>query len=148
MQRFVFPLEKLLSLRCSQLSLEEAGLQGLYGERAAIEAACRDLQHSDRAAARDVLAGEGVSGAELNGLAQYHQHVRQRLAGLDARRKDCAARITAQRQRVLELDRARKLLERLKERKLEEWQYETNREIEGTAGELFLAGWQRRRRRG
>ncbi len=146
MQRFVFSLERLLELRTAQLDAENARLQALYSERAAIDAACRDLKESDRNAVRDVLAPGTVNGLELESLARYHEHVRRRLAGLAERGRDCEQRIEKQRGQVLALDRAKQLLERMKQKQWEEWKYEANKEIESTAGELYLAGWNRRAR--
>ena len=124
-----------------QLEIEKGKLRALYGERTAIESAVRDVKEADRRATHDVVDSEAVSGVELGVLAGFHQQTLRRLQGLDERRRDCSARIQKQREQVLKMDRAKQLLERLKQTQFEDWQYELNREIESTAGELFLAGW-------
>ena len=58
--------------------------------------------------------------------------------------RDCETRIGRQRERVVQAERAWKLLDRIRERDLEEWTYEMNREQEATAGELYLASWRRK----
>ncbi len=144
MKKFDFPLQKLLELRAAQLEAEEAKLHGLYGERNAVVRTARDLDEADQAASEEIAASATVSGDELADLVRFHEQVKRRLRALEERRQECEERIRKQRQKVLEADRAKQLLEKLKESRFEEWKYELNREIEATAGELFLARWKGR----
>jgi flagellar export protein FliJ len=141
MRRFEFPLERLLQLRSAQLDGENAKLKALYAELRAVEDAARDLKNSDRQTAAGIALSTSVSGAEFGSLASFHRHVLGRLQRLDQRRQTCVENLNNQRGKVIELNRAKRLLELLKEAGFEEWKYELNREIENTAGELFLARW-------
>ncbi len=145
MRKFEFPLERVLQLRSAQFDAENAKLQALYAERNALEQAVRELQASDRQIAAGIARSESVSGAELGSLAHFHQHVLGRIERLEQRRKVCNENIRGQLGKVVEVNRAKRLLELLKEAGFEEWKYELNREIEAQAGELFLARWARKK---
>jgi flagellar export protein FliJ len=144
MQRHQFRFETLLSLRNSQLETEKTALKVLYGERADILRSIDILQRSGEQAFRDVLRRTDVSGLELSALSNHRIYVEARIAEANRRMLDCDERIGIQRERVIRAERAWKLLDRLRERDLEEWRYEMNREREATAGELYLASWKRK----
>ncbi len=55
--------------------------------------------------------------------------------------RQCEQRLAAQRKRWTEARRRCRLLEKLKERRRAEYDYEMNRELESLASETFLARW-------
>jgi len=59
---------------------------------------------------------------------------------------DCAKRTRDQQQRCLLARRDEQLLLKLKERRLHEWQYEMQKELDENASEAFLAKWNREER--
>jgi flagellar export protein FliJ len=145
-KRFTFPLETVLNWRSTQLRMENAQLQALEHERASIQrmaAALRDSRHN---AAAEIAGAERTNGAELASLAAFEKQIRRRVLALEERARECAARIEKQKQRVMAADRAKQLLEKIREERLAEWTYESNRELEATAGDLYLSGWKKRRR--
>lgn len=144
MQAFRYRFAQLLEWRRSQLELEKAALATLHGERSAIDRSIAGLEESAAQSTRLILESRCVTGAELGDFAEYRDHVRQELRLARSRRENCMQRIERQRQKVVAAERAWKLLDRLRERDLEEWTYEASREQESLAGDLYLAGWNRR----
>lgn len=144
MKRFQFPLEQALKWRTTRLDMEQAKLAHMQQEKDR----ARQLGTSLRAAAqREVVnfrqGSRNVTGMELALLASYRQGVANRLKTLESLISSCDSRIDIQKAAVMEADREMRLLESLKQRQLEKWSYEMNREIESTASELFLANRRR-----
>ena len=148
MQRFQFPLEQALKWRTTSLDLENAKLARLRQEK---ERAIQDCAILRETAQREVTgfqaSSRNATGAELAMLAAYRQGVAARLKALATVIESCEAGIEKQKSIVVEADREKRLLECLKQRQFEEWSYELNREIENTAGELFLANQRRQSHR-
>ena len=144
MQRFQYRFESLLKWRESQLESEKTALRVLFSERADIQRSIDILQRSGDQAFREVVRRPEISGLELGGLSNHRMYVAARITEANRRIKDCETRIGRQRERVIQAERAWKLLDRLRERDLEEWTYEMNREQEATAGELYLASRKRK----
>lgn len=142
MQRFEFQLQTALEWRATRLKEEEAKLVRLRQEkdnllrlRASIEqAAGENLKIIPERAAR-------ITGSDLALLAECGRSTRLRLQKLATQIRDCDARIGQQARVVIDADRQKQLLEDLKREQFEDWNHELNREIEATAGELFLARW-------
>lgn len=144
MQKFQFPLEKALEWRTTRLQLENAKLAQLRQEKSTLLRLCEDLRDSAEQATRGVLESKTtLTGADLGSLASYQQVIAKRLKKLSVTACEYDGRIEEQTRRVVEADREKQLLVKLKERQFAEWDYEMKRELENTAGELFLARWSR-----
>ena len=144
MKSFQFPLERVLAWRRTQLEIEEAR----FGQRQAEMAAVRRQQ--EQWEALTIRTGQetprlpGLRGGDLNALALFRLGARHRAAELEKRRIACEQKVEEQRRKFLEARRNARLLERLKERRLEEWTAEYDREVEAQASETFLAQWRPR----
>jgi flagellar export protein FliJ len=141
MKRFEFRLQKVLEWREKQLELEDArfkqqiaGIAGLDQARAGIESAGQQAEIQLRSA-------PAVSGQDLAALAGFRQHVKTRAIEIAAQRAEAQKRLEAQQRVMLEARRRCRLLERLKERRLSEWQAACDRELDEVASESFLARW-------
>ena len=142
MQKFQFALEKALEWRTTRLQLENAKLAKLRQERSALLQLSQALVESGKGAASGMLEGApSLTGADLSNLATYRQNISARVNKLVVTTRHCDRQIERQTKCVVEADREKQLLEKLRERQFEEWNYELKREIENTAGELFLARW-------
>ena len=144
MRRFQFRLESVLHWRVLQLELEEAALQRLFEERRALSQALEALAAGKEAAERAVLASDSAGGQALAALDEHRGWLARERQRIGARRADCESRIAAQRQRTIEAERGVRLLERMKHRRLSEWQAETAREEEALASESYLARFHRK----
>ena len=142
MHRFQFRLGSVLGWRAVELELEEGRLERLFTERRRRDAEALALEVRSRESAQ-LITARTLDGQQLAALS-YHRHYLEREgARMAAQRADCAKRIAAQQQRVVEAERKVRLLERLKERRLAEWNLEFNREMEALASETFLSKWAR-----
>jgi len=99
---------------------------------------------AETAGTRNSLMVTGV--AEAQDLAASDLYLRH----LEVAKKRHAARLVEwrgrsgkQQQAVVEARRRVRLLEKLEERRLQEWKMAADREQENLASELYLAGWKR-----
>lgn len=144
MQRFEFKFEKVLEWRAARLEKEEAHLLRLRKEREELLLVRSTIEEGAAEAAQVIPPDPGrLAGTDLAMLAEYERSVKIRLKKLAAKVKEADARIQEQTRVVMEADRQKQLLEDLRKSEFEEWTYEFNREIESTAGEMFLARWKR-----
>jgi hypothetical protein len=143
-QRFEFKFEKVLEWRAARLEKEEAHLLRLRKEREELLLVRSTIEEGAAEAAQVIPSDPGrLAGTDLAMLAEYERSVKMRLKKLAAKVKEADARIQEQTRVVMEADRQKQLLEDLRKSEFEEWTYEFNREIESTAGEMFLARWKR-----
>jgi hypothetical protein len=144
MKRFEFRLQSVLSWRARQLELEKAKLQVLFEELNALAAARARLESDLHEAGRVALASGDPQ--QLAALGPFREHIRREQARVEARRADCARRIEAQRESVLNAERNVRLLEKLKARRLADWNAAVAKELDELATDSFLARWVLERR--
>lgn len=145
MKRFLFPLDRVLDWRAEQLRLEEMRLETLYAELRALVAKQQEVEAEKMSSERELLALTVVDGQQLEALDRFRRHSAAAAERLKIQQSECAKRIEAQRRRVLEVQRQFRLLERLREKKRSQWQFDFNKELEDQASETFLAKWVRER---
>lgn len=144
MKRFAFPLEGALRWRQRRLELQESRLRSLAAERDAIRERIGQIGQARRRAEQELLGQASIRAEELAALEAYRLRLARERVRLQQAETDCEGRLAAQRERVLEARRDVRLIEKLKERRLAEWQAEADRELEALAAEVFLARWGRR----
>lgn len=139
MKIFRFPLDPAVKLWQRRLELEEVKLGQLLTRKATFHASVQRLneqrQEVQEASARCVE----VQAVELLTLHGWKQSVKQQLTDLATRIKQCDSAIEKQRVAVQEAMRSLKTLERLKEKRFEEWKKQIDKDQEELAAELFLA---------
>jgi flagellar export protein FliJ len=133
MKTFRFRLDRVLDWRRTELGMEETRLKQLHAARAALDSEKAALQESRDQAGRDLLARPRVDGADLRLLSDYGAAVKRLSARVDEKRRENQQAVAAQQQKLLEARRRLRLLEKLKDRRLEEWKYETERQMEADA---------------
>lgn len=144
MTRFRFRLESVLAWRASQLEAEELRLRQLVEARAAVEREMAEVEAGRREAERQVRGAANLTAADLWALSAYREAARAQTAALDARRREREAQVAAQRERIAAARSRTRLLERLRQRRFEEWQYQGSREMEQFAADAYLARWKPR----
>ena len=139
MKKFHFPLERVREWRDKQVSIEEAVLERLRAERAAIEemAAALDRERESNEAA--VLKAHTVDALSLRALDAYRRFARCRAAAMSRERDASDERIAAQRLRVMDARRKVRLLDKLREKRHRLWIAELDKEIEEQAAESYRA---------
>ena len=130
MKTFRFRLDRVLDWRRTELDMEETRLRQLHAERAALDREKAALESARDNAGRSVLERDSVYGSELQLLSGYRAAVKLLSARLDEKRRTSEQATLAQQQKLLEARRRLRLLENLKDRRLAEWKYEKERQLE------------------
>ncbi len=130
MKAFRFRLDRVLDWRHTELDLEESRLKQMHAAVAALDRERAELESNATEARRQVALRESVDARDLHALSAFREAVdlqRQRLA---VKRRQREAEIVTQQQKLLEARRRCRLLENLRERRMAEWKYETQRQEE------------------
>lgn len=143
MTRFRFRLESVLGWRRAQLEAEEFRLQPLLEAVARVEREIAAIDQARSVAEGEVRASGAVSAPELWALSAYREAAQARAVSLAARRRECGVEVERQRERIAAARRRCRLLERLRERRLGDWEYQQIRELDTFASDAFLARWKR-----
>lgn len=146
MKSFQFPLTKALEWRKTQLEIEENKLKQMSALLEQLDLARVELKNARERAEQGILNCSCVERTDLMALAAYQRRVSKEQKGLLQKRQESEIRITGQRQTVLEARRQVRLLEKLKQRRLAEWQSQLNQEIDNLASEAYLSRWKSRLR--
>lgn len=139
MTPFRFRLEKVLQLRRKQFELEEAKYQQRTREAAELEAERSRMEAAGIGAETQVRAWSPVTGSDLAALANYRKYVAAQEQQIAVRHAEARKRAEEQQKAMQEARRRCQLLERLKERRLAEWQAAANKELEELASDSHLA---------
>jgi|SRR5579883_413779 len=143
MKSFRFSLNNVLTWRKTQLSLQEARLEGLRGELRAHIAAEEQVVRTRTEAQADVARSASVNGsdlANLESLRQWSLRESRRLTELAIQTKRA---VDTQDQAVVEARRRVRMLERLRDRRHATWKIEAERELDELAAESAIARWRR-----
>jgi len=144
MNAFRFPLQKALDLRRMQLDQEQAKFKQEAETVAALDRQRAESEASGIRAEIDVRQWGLVDGSDLRALDRFRLRVKADGGRIAQQRVAAARALEAQQEAMLQARRRAKLLERLRERRLAEWERAHNRELEELASESFLAQWNRR----
>ena len=121
------------------LSLVSFSLAELDRERAL-------LAERRSTAEAEVRADPNLSGSDLAALAAFHRYVDARREQLAKGRVEEERKLAEMEAALLEARRRCRLIERLKQRRREEWTHASNAETEQAAAANYLAQWTARRR--
>jgi flagellar export protein FliJ len=144
MQKFTFPLARVLDWRRTQVRVEETKFERLCAELRAIETRLQELIETREQSGRAVIAQGSATGAELAALDSFRKVSTAECAKLAESAAASRQRIAAQLQVVIQKRRDVKLLELLHARRLATWSAELDREIDQEAAELHLAKFSRK----
>ncbi len=135
MKAFRFPLDSALRWRRSQCDLERAAVQRLLQQRAQLaEAHAQSVAERTRSSEAILLQP-----SEFETLSGFHARVDRAKAVLHSRQNELEPRIAAQVRRAMEAQRKVKLMERLKQRRVDQWTQSRNAEDEAFATEAWLS---------
>jgi hypothetical protein len=144
MSRFHFPLQKALELRRKQLEIEEAHYKQQLAAVADLDRRRHETRASGAGAEADVRRRNAVTGWDLDSLGRFRVRIRNEEARIAGDREAAAQKAAEQQESMLEARRRCRLLERLRERRLKDWEAARDREVEELANDSFLAQWNRR----
>jgi hypothetical protein len=140
-KRFAFSLEQALGWRRTQALMERLRAEKLRAELRAIDEEREKLRAEKEIAGVRLRSAESALGVDLEALDRFRRHADQEDARLQGVRAECEKRIIAQMKVVTAKQREVKVLEHLRDRRLEAWTADLDREIEQQASEAFLARW-------
>jgi flagellar protein FliJ len=143
MKTFRFPLQRVLEWRALQQRVEEDKLAGLQQQMASLLQVREQLAAARNRSESHLFASRSVAGSDLQSWALYQARLAKQQELLRTRLAQCEKLILEQRQRLLKARTDHRVLEKLKERRLRQWVYLNDRELEDTAAEAYLAKWGR-----
>jgi flagellar FliJ protein len=143
MKTFRFPLQRVLEWRALQLRVEEEKLAGLQQQLAALLQSRENLAAARKRSESHLFASGAAAGSDLQSWALYQARLAKQQEVLKTQLLQCERLILEQRQRLLKARTEHRVLEKLKERRWRQWVYLNDREVEGTAAEVYLARWGR-----
>jgi len=143
MNAFRFPLQRVLDWRLAQLELAEVRFKQQAATLAALDRERAGWEAAGIKAEIQVRDWNPVAGHDLTALDNFRLNVKEREKEIDGRRVECQRELSARQSAMLEARRRYRLLERLKERRLAEWQAARDHELEVMASESFLVKWHR-----
>jgi hypothetical protein len=143
MTNFRFPLQRVLSFRETQLSIEQAALERLAAELRAVVTALGELDSRAAREAEYLRLTRSFSGADVAGIAEAREWITREKKRLLARMAECERAVSAKTAEVMEAQRRVRLVERLKERRHASFIEDENRALEELAGDSALGAWRR-----
>ena len=144
MNAFRFPLQKVLELRRKQLELAEANYKQQLVALGDLDRLRAETEAAGIRAEIEVRQRTSVTGRDLAALDHFRLRVKNDEARIAAQRVEAAREAAARQEAMLTARRRSRLLDRLRERRLEDWEAARDRELDEIASESFLAQWNRR----
>lgn len=137
MKTFRFPLEKVLDWRRLQLRAEEEKLSLLQQQLEMLTRRVQALTSAELNSKLGVVKLDSVEASHLHALPAFQAQVKKERAVLVAEKVQQERRIALQRARLLKARRDFRILEKLRERRMEAWTYSYNRELENLASDTY-----------
>jgi flagellar export protein FliJ len=145
MAQFQFSLEKVLRWRGVELTTEEAKLKAMLQVQLHLQTQLADVSAERSKLISSLGSMPDLRGDDLRTLTACGLRLRRTAETLAQRLLQCGRELTKQRKKYSEAKRRVRLLEELKDRRLQEWKYEEAAQLEELASESFLANWNRDR---
>jgi hypothetical protein len=117
-------------------------LDSLHQEKQEITASLQNL--NDRINDLSEISYSAESAQELAYAASARSALLRDRSRTENLSDACDNKIAAQQEKYRSADTERRLVGKLKERSYSEWSAEVSREMEATASDLYLGGWNRR----
>ena len=143
MKAFRFPLQRVLEWRALHVRTEEEKLATLQNRLAEIAHRESELALKELNAEMEVMQQPTVPGSDFRALAAFQIRLRNQRASLQASRRTLESQIAEQRKALLKARKDHKIVEALKEKRLRQWIYLNDRELENTAAESYISNWVR-----
>jgi hypothetical protein len=145
MARFEFALEKVLRWRSIELVTEQAQLKRLIQEQLRLQTLTAELGAERSRVDSSLASFADLSGEDLRSVAACRLRLRRQAENLIALSAKAERELAAQLKKYNASKQRVRLLEELRERKLERWRYDQQRQLETLATESYLSTWSRNR---
>jgi flagellar export protein FliJ len=145
MAKFEFSLERVLRWRSVELAAEEAKLKQLVQEQLHLQSVLAQVSSERSKLISSLGSMPNLSGDDLRTLTACGLRLRRNAENLAQQLLRCGRDLGVQRKKYGEAKRRVRLLEQLKDRRMQEWKYEEAARLEEIASESFIAKWNRDR---
>jgi flagellar export protein FliJ len=145
MARFEFSLERVLRWRSVELAAEEAKLKQLVQEQLHLQSVLAQVSAERSKLISSLGSMPNLSGDDLRTLTACGLRLRRNAESLAQQLVRCGRDLGVQRKKYSEAKRRVRLLEQLKNRRMQEWKYQEAAQLEELASESFIAKWNRDR---
>jgi flagellar biosynthesis chaperone FliJ len=135
MHSFQFRLDRVLTWRAKQAQMEENRLAACLGAHKLLEGRIAQFQAERLIVERDLLEQHAIPAAEFMHLARYRLRAQRQEIDFNEQRRNSEKIVGEQRGRVQKAQQRVRLLEKLRERRLSEYRYAFDRELETVAEE-------------
>lgn len=139
MKAFEFRLERIADYRRQQAELARNELQRMTGVLDRLMQEENELMTEAAETRTRTLGRPDLGGQDLMALSAYEDHISRAVKSFEVKKAELARQIDKQRSLVLETERNVKLLDRLRDRKFQEWRAESDRELDALAADSHLA---------
>ena len=146
MQRFQFRLDRVLEWYRKKLRMEETRLADCLGLVLAAERKIARMQAERDAVERELLGRSAIPAEDFLNLGRYRLRAKKEAIEAVEERRQRVQSAAEQRARVQRARQRVKLLEKMRDRRLEEHTAAFGRELENAASEGYLARWSQSRR--
>jgi flagellar biosynthesis chaperone FliJ len=141
MQRFQFRLDRVLEWRRKQCQMEEKRLADCLALVRAAKRKVAQLQAERAAVERELLERSAIPAADFLNLGRYRVRADKEETEAAEERRQRLLSAAEQRARVQRTRQRVRLLEKMRDRRLEEHTAAAGRELENLAAEAYLARW-------
>jgi flagellar biosynthesis chaperone FliJ len=148
MKEFRFRLDRVLEWRRKKYRMEETRLAACVALVHATERKIEQLRAERASIERELLQRRAIPATDFINLGRYRLRAGKEEIGLAEERRCHLLAAAEQRARVQQAQQRVKLLEKMRERRLEEHTAAVSRELENLAAEAFLARWPQSHRAG
>lgn len=135
MKAFRFRLEKVMEWRHLQMRAEEEKLAVLQHRLGQLKYRINALTSAELKSEWGLLKQPSVWGSELEAFTSFQARVKFERAAIERDQSQCEKWIVAQRTKLLKARLDFRVLEKLKEKRKEEWTYLSDRELENAAAD-------------
>jgi flagellar export protein FliJ len=143
--QFHFSLEKVLRWRSVELIGEEAKLKALVQQQLHLQTLLAEVSAERSKLISSLGTMPDLRGDDLRTLTACGLRLRRNAENLAQQLLRCGRELAKQRKKYSEAKRRVRLLEELKDRRLQEWKYQEAALLDELASESFLASWNRER---
>jgi len=141
--RFHFTLERVLRWRSLELAAEEAKLERLVREQLRLQTQRAELSSQQSKLLTSLATLPDLRGEDLRAVTAHGLLLKRQAKNLIELLSRCERDLAEQRKKYREAKQRFRLLEELKERKLDAWKHEQASLLESLASESYLANWNR-----
>jgi flagellar export protein FliJ len=137
MKKFLFRLDRVLEYRRMNVDLEKTRLGVLERQMEALVAMRAQLDEDFRRQVSEVA----MDPQERLAFGEYAQFLKVELSRLEAQRLRKAAELNEQRDKYVAATQKLEVLERLKSKQFNDWEFAANKEVDDLAMDSFLSRW-------